>query len=101
MPHQYKGLIVVIELEVWKGPRNLLRIHPVDSWHKDDSSSLRELGFTDGSTLVVEQSTADALRDVDMPVDIPSAGSAAGVHSPLLRSQGWGVWLMPRDEVAR
>eukprot|EP00438_Fugacium_kawagutii_P029511 Skav222737 [mRNA] locus=scaffold2390:447750:451233:+ [translate_table: standard] len=46
----------------------------------DDSSSLRELGFTDGSTLVVEQSTADALRDVDMPVDIPSAGSAAGVY---------------------
>eukprot|EP00435_Cladocopium_sp_Y103_P000305 s4546_g1.t1 len=47
----------------------------------DESSTLSNLGFEDGSTLVVEQSAADAaLRDVDMPVDIPSTGCADAVY---------------------
>jgi len=47
----------------------------------DESSSLSNLGFEDGSTLVVEQSAAGAaLRDVDMPVDIPATGCANAVY---------------------
>ena len=42
---------------------------------EDESSTLNSLGFTDGSTLLVDSDTL-IHRDVDMPVDLPSTGPA-------------------------
>jgi len=57
----------------------LLKDGEIDLSTADESSTLNSLGFTDGSTLLVDSDTL-IHRDVDMPVDLPSTGPATWVY---------------------